>query len=352
MKPNPNPNNTQKTNTVQNDNKCKNLRGQCMNPNTCKSRNGTVINNLCPGGSDNKCSILKNSQTSSIKGVGLSCSDRGVLGTCVNINNTKCNAILANGKCSGPSNVKCCLRKKVPPTNSTTKPTTNDNKCISKGGQCMNPNKCKSNNGHVLNNLCPCGSDNKCCVPNNNSTKNNIFTKNNTSTKNNKSTKNNTSTSSTKIEKETSDLCPDKKIVIDISQWQDIQDYDTLAKLYDGVIIRVGDFQGDSDPDVIDEKWKTFYDNLKEKTKIGFYFFTRARTPDRIKKHVQMVYNKIIELENDFPLYIDMENNGGDNKTYVNDEIYNKPSGFHYGRKEMTIPKLHSQVLKKFKDWV
>jgi len=311
--------NTQKTNTVQNNNKCTSRGGQCMNPTYCRSNNGTVINKLCPGGNDNKCCILPkrntNTQKTNIVQNDSICTNQG--GYCMNPSICRINnGTVKNNLCPGGSNNKCCI---LPKRNTNTQKTNivqNDSKCTNQGGQCMNPSSCRINKGTVKNNLCPGDSNNKCC----------ILPKGKTNTQ-----KTNTSTSTTNkgkssnVQKEQSELCPGKNIVIDVSYYQDIKDYDTLAKMYEGVIIRLGDFQGDSDPDIIDEKWETFYDNLKEKTKIGFYFFTRARTPDRIKEHVGKAYNMIKGLSMDFPLYIDMETID----TYTNNKYYNKPNIFH-----------------------
>ena len=50
--------------TPANDSKCTNAGGHCMNPNTCTKQGGTVKNNLCPGGANNKCCIGKKTNTS------------------------------------------------------------------------------------------------------------------------------------------------------------------------------------------------------------------------------------------------------------------------------------------------
>jgi len=84
---------TTKTTTVKDDSKCTSQKGKCMNPNKCKSNNGKVLNNLCPGSSNNKCCVPKNTSTTSVKRVGSSCSDKGISGTCINIDSTKCNAV-------------------------------------------------------------------------------------------------------------------------------------------------------------------------------------------------------------------------------------------------------------------
>jgi len=84
------------------------------------------------------------------------------------------------------------------------------------------------------------------------------------------------------------------------------------------------------DKDVIDKLWEKHFNNLKGKTKIGFYFYIRARTLNRIEKHVETVYNMIKDKlqYNSFPLYIDMEQDINENKTYMNDVYYNIPRRF------------------------
>jgi len=191
---------------------CTSIGGKCMNPDSC---NGIALIGLCPGNNNSKCCIQESTSTQNkpgtIKGVGASCSDKGIIGTCVNTSITKCNAVLVNGKCPGPSNIKCCLKKNIPTTT-----IKNGNKCISKGGQCMNPNKCISINGQILNsNLCPGGSENKCCVPKVN-TKVNIKVNTKVNTRVNANVKAKTKTTSTAED--------DEVIFLNIHKTQNIGD--------------------------------------------------------------------------------------------------------------------------------
>jgi len=109
------------------------VAGTCMNPTKCT---GTIYNNLCPGGSDNKCCIPPSDK----------CKSAG--GTCMNPKN--CSGTVKDNLCPGGSDNKCCV-----PSN---------DKCKSAGGTCMNPKNC---NGTIKDNLCPGGSNNKCCVQGN-----------------------------------------------------------------------------------------------------------------------------------------------------------------------------------------
>jgi len=79
-----------------------NLTGSCKFINEC---DGTTYSGLCPGGNDFKCCVK-------IPGVGSSCTDQNISGTCINVSTTVCNTYVATGKCPGPANVKCCLSKK------------------------------------------------------------------------------------------------------------------------------------------------------------------------------------------------------------------------------------------------
>ena len=91
-----------------------------------------------------------------VEGVGEPCFDKGISNICINTDNTKCTVTLVNGKCKGPSNVRCCLKNKPTTTNKK------DSKCTSQGGQCMNPNNCT---GTVKYGLCSGDSSNMCCIP-------------------------------------------------------------------------------------------------------------------------------------------------------------------------------------------
>ena len=105
--------------------------------------------------------------------IGKKCSDKGIIGTCVDTHNTKCNIILASATCSGPDNIECCIE--LSNNNHGGDDQTNpggdnvnkddDSQCIKQGGTCMNPDDCKGK-GSVVPGLCSGGDDNKCCVPN------------------------------------------------------------------------------------------------------------------------------------------------------------------------------------------
>jgi len=135
------------------DSKCTNQGGRCMNPSSCKD--GQVIFGLCPGGNNNKCCIPTTPNDDS------KCTNKG--GKCMNPSNCKDGQVLS-GLCPGGNDNKCCISNQSPDSDS------DDSKCTNKGGRCMNPSSCKD--GKVKSGLCPGGNNNKCCIPNTSTTDN------------------------------------------------------------------------------------------------------------------------------------------------------------------------------------
>jgi len=113
------------------------LNGSCQYTKNCS---GFTVSGLCPGDGNIKCCLPKQS-----------CKKDGTNGSCLPTDQCSTGYTVA-GLCSGGNSIKCCLPK----------PTPINDKCLSIGGQCMNPKNC---HGEIKNDLCPGGNDNKCCLP-------------------------------------------------------------------------------------------------------------------------------------------------------------------------------------------
>jgi len=221
---------------------------------------------------------------------------------CVLKKGQKGNVETVKGYClSDPDDVLCCI-KTVDEI---------DGEKLTKPGLCMNQSECASlGNTFMIENQCPGNSDIQLCVP---------------------TIKVSTIPPEKEIQQESFNGCPNKKIVLDISKHQIIcknppdydkkfikdnntkckewenDDFNALTKMFKAILIRIGDYQGDNAKNVIDSAWERIYENVKGKTNIGYYFLTRARSESRIKKHLEDVYKKIKNKQNNLPLYIDME---------------------------------------------
>ena len=115
-----------------------------------------MLDNLCPGGQENKCCVGMPFQEDECTAADGICGDK-----------CACEGEVLHGLCpSQPNSIKCC------PKNSTiteshpeqcqmeTCSTEPSEECKAQQGYCGNPDKCQ---GTVLDNLCPGGQDNKCC---------------------------------------------------------------------------------------------------------------------------------------------------------------------------------------------
>jgi len=102
--------------------------------------------------------------------------------------------------------------------------------------------------------------------------------------------------------------------VIDISQFNTINNYSLAARNIDGVIMRTGyRGYGAAGTLVTDSKFTTNYNNFRGKTKIGYYFFTQAKTTAEAQAEADYVINLIKGKQNDFPIFIDTEESSDPN---------------------------------------
>ena len=102
----------------------KNISGKCINVRNEKCGT-TVVLNKCPGPSNVKCCLSQKvtTTTNNNNGIGSKCTYKNIVGTCINANSDKCGTSLVKGACPGPSNVQCCLTKKLQTTTTTTNNT-------------------------------------------------------------------------------------------------------------------------------------------------------------------------------------------------------------------------------------
>jgi len=156
----------------------KNISGKCINVRNEKCGT-TVVLNKCPGPSNVKCCLSQKvtTTTNNNNGIGSKCTYKNIVGTCINANSDKCGTSLVKGVCPGPSNVQCCLTKKLQTTTTTTNNNKNKNtsnnsniegvgsKCSYKNisGKCINVRNEKCGTTVVLN-KCPGPSNVKCCL--------------------------------------------------------------------------------------------------------------------------------------------------------------------------------------------
>ena len=115
-----------------------------------------------------------------------------------------------------------------------------------------------------------------------------------------------------------------QRTVIDISKYNTkevsggnkyIQSYATTANNVDGVIIRCG-FRGFGSSGSLqpDPYLDTHYNGFKDKTKIGYYFFTQAKTTAEAESEATYVVNTLLKGKKvDFPIYWDSEISGDKN---------------------------------------
>jgi len=96
--------------------------------------------------------------------------------------------------------------------------------------------------------------------------------------------------------------------IIDVSEFNDITDYASVAKNINGVIIRTG-YRGYGSAGNFkeDASLNTHYNGFKGKTKIGYYFFSQATTTAEAEEEASYVVSLIKGKTNNFPIYLDME---------------------------------------------
>lgn len=97
--------------------------------------------------------------------------------------------------------------------------------------------------------------------------------------------------------------------VIDISYYQSISNYTTLANAVDGVILRCGyRGYGSSGSLVKDSALETHYAGLAGKTKLGYYWFSQAISDAEARAEADYVIDTLLAgKQNDMPIYFDSE---------------------------------------------
>ena len=86
--------------------------GKCVFSSQCS---GESVGGKCPGGSDFKCCLGSTSGGGGGGGGGSTSPDlyygpcSGGGGACINVDRVSCDTSIASGKCSGGSNIKCCV---------------------------------------------------------------------------------------------------------------------------------------------------------------------------------------------------------------------------------------------------
>ncbi|ORX43130.1 glycoside hydrolase, partial [Piromyces finnis] len=108
-----------------------------------------------------------------------------------------------------------------------------------------------------------------------------------------------------------------QKEIIDISQWNVVTDYAAAAKEIDGVILRCGiRGYGSAGNLAKDDSLETHYNGFKGKTKIGYYFFTQAKTTAEAEAEATYVVNTLLKGKtNNFPIFWDSELSGASGNT-------------------------------------
>lgn len=99
-------------------------------------------------------------------------------------------------------------------------------------------------------------------------------------------------------------------LVADISEWQkSINDVYKLTSLCDGVIIKMG--QTAYNECRYDPKFKTFYSQLKGKTRLEAYYFTLASNFTLVTKESDFIIQTLKNFPIDGTLWIDCESSNG-----------------------------------------
>jgi len=194
------------------------------------------------------------------------CNANGQAGVCLRTTDCKLqsgqqgSAYTIRGYCpKDPSNVLCCIK-------TVSRLTTGQ--YLSNPGRCKNVSQCSTSTNTIYNNQCPGSSRVKLCVP-----------------------------KKTQWE------------VMDLYGYRQIQDYATVAKKVDGVILRCGyrDFHKDGKL-MKEEGFENHYKNFLGKTKIGYYFSTQAITTSEAAAEADFVIDNLIKgKQNNFPIFINSE---------------------------------------------
>jgi len=199
------------------------------------------------------------------------CEYKGLKGVCKDVKDCNGNNFSQPGLCSGGKDNQCCL----PIT-----PCKKDDGEDAVVGQCLPEDRCRS--GNTISGRCPGGENVLCCLdtePNSNVGDNSQPSNNN------------------------------QYEIIDVSEFNVINDYTAVVQNIQGVIIRCGyRGYGKAGNLVSDKRFTEHYNGFKGKTKIGYYFLSQAITTNEAIEEADYVVNHLIDgKQNDFPIYLDSE---------------------------------------------
>ena len=96
--------------------------------------------------------------------------------------------------------------------------------------------------------------------------------------------------------------------VLDLSKYNTVTNYSSIAGAVNGVIIRAGyRGYGSSGTLTTDSKFETYYAGLNGKTKLGVYWLSQAVNESEAVAEANYVYNLIKNKTIHFPVYLDSE---------------------------------------------
>ena len=119
--------------------------------------------------------------------------------------------------------------------------------------------------------------------------------------------------------------------VLDISKWNEVIDYNAMIKDVKGVIIRVGYRAMRTGKLYMDPKFDQHYNNLKDKTAIGIYWFTNAITVPEAEEEAQYVAEIIKKYKMNlvFPVMIDSEYSNNNHDGRADNLTKTQRTGWH-----------------------
>jgi len=168
-----------------------------------------------------------------------------------------------------PDDVICCIK--------TITKLRNGKSLNGKTGRCRNVSKCSLSSNELINTYeCPGSNNVKLCVAKNMIVDPGTFK---------------------------------QKEIIDLSQWNTVNNYASAASAVDGVLLRCG-YRGWGTAGSLqkDNLLETHYSGFKGKTKIGYYFFSQATTAAEAEAEATFVINTLIKGKvNNFPIFWDSE---------------------------------------------
>jgi len=195
-----------------------------------------------------------------------------------------------------PADVICCIK--------TVTKLRNGQSLNGRTGRCRNVSKCPSTSELISTYECPGSNNVKLCVPKKATT---------TTKKTTKKTVTKKTTTSVTV-KPTNFK---QKEIIDLSQWNTVSNYASAAAAVDGVLLRCG-YRGYGSSGSLqkDPVLETHYNGFKGKTKIGYYFFSQAKTAAEAEAEATYVINTLIKGKvNNFPIFWDSELSGAANNS-------------------------------------